>query len=317
MANFTLYRSFDFLAVDGDEAEDEPTTKVTENSVYYKGKINGVVEEALYKGSFQFDSAGEITGGTVQELDYFENGKKIFSFDKLNTSLASLDNVVSDRDYSELDSYTTELALFLRNDDTVIGSSGSDTVGAFAGNDSISGRAGNDVLFGGHGNDRVNGDNGADRLYGESGNDILNGGAGGDRLFGDDGNDRLFGDNGNDYLHGGDNNDRLDGGNGNDRLIGGDGADKLTGGFGKDTLKGGAGADHFYYETKSDSTGKFKDVILDFDSEDTLYIAQSIATTTSGLKINYAGSQAVITDKNSDFSLIVNGNFSANDIKFY
>ncbi len=317
MAKLTLYRSYDFMSVDGEEIEDEPVINRAKNYISIQSTLNGSVSEDVLKGSFQFDSKGNLTGGTVREFDYSENGKKILSFDNLRTSVNSIANHSFGKNYSEFGAYAFDFAFLLKNSDTITGSSQSDTVGAFAGNDSLSGHGGNDRLFGGHGNDRVNGDNGSDRLYGELGNDTLNGGSGSDRIFGGWGNDRLYGDNGNDYLHGGNNNDRLDGGSGNDRLIGGEGNDKLTGGFGKDTLKGGAGSDNFYYETKSDSLTSAKDVILDFDSKDMLFIVQSIATTASGLNISNTGSQVVITDKNSNFALTVKGNFSVNDIRFY
>ena len=56
----------------------------------------------------------------------------------------------------------------------------------------------------------------------------------------------------------GDNNDNY--------LEGGDGDDIIYGGGGQDTLKGGRGHDTFLYLSRSESTFKSPDIILDFET---------------------------------------------------
>ena len=168
------------------------------------------------------------------------------------------------------------VALTIRNDDTVAGSSnewikgsasadtldggaGNDTILGFAGDDSLSGGADNDSVSGGSGNDTVTGDVGRDTLDGGDGVDTVDysglgavtvnlttgqssGAAGSDKLSGFEniiggaGNDRLTGDAGANLLSGGGGNDLLDGGPGG----GPDGPSP----FG-DTLRGGSGNDTY------------------------------------------------------------------------
>lgn len=87
----------------------------------------------------------------------------------------------------------------------------------------------------------------------------------GDVMFGSQYGDLLGGAGGSDKLLGGNGSDTLLGDEGTDRLYGGSGRDKLTGGEGRDRLTGGDGADTFFFNELSDSNGRQRDHILDFN----------------------------------------------------
>ncbi len=174
----------------------------------------------------------------------------------------------------------------LVNADTDLPGSFDNLILTFGGNDTIHAGLGDDIVLSGGGNDLVFGDNGADILIGEEGNDTLDGGEGDDLLEGGDGNDILAGGEGDDMLDGGEGadvlsggegNDIMDGGAGNDVLSGGEGDDLIVGGAGNDTLSGGQGHDNFLFES-----GFGKDVVMDFQSGDTLSIQSHI----NGLNIS-------------------------------
>lgn len=90
--------------------------------------------------------------------------------------------------------------------------------------------------------------------------------------------DRFTGSAGDDIFHGFQGNDIIKGGTGADTLNGGDGSDVIRGGEGRDIMSGGDGADEFVFSSKD--TGDFDheeaDIILDFDSSDTIVIEESL-----------------------------------------
>lgn len=115
-----------------------------------------------------------------------------------------------------------------RDDDRLVGTSGSDVIVARGGDDRIVGRGGDDVICAGAGSDRVRAGGGDDRVKG---------GRGEDRVAGGSGDDRLFGNRDRDMLLGGSGDDRLRGGPGRDELRGGSGRNRCRGGGGRDTLR--------------------------------------------------------------------------------
>jgi len=91
----------------------------------------------------------------------------------------------------------------------------------------------------------------------------------------------LLGGEGNDVIHGDAGNDILAGNHGDDRLYGGAGDDVVYGGPGSDILTGGAGADRFWFKGLKQSTpGNNRDVILDFENNDVIDVAEIDADST-------------------------------------
>ena len=165
-------------------------------------------------------------------------------------------------------------------DDTIIFTTTNDSLlgeGSPEGNDNISfvnglanGATGTSfVLFDTLGDNTISGSDGNDSIVTGSGVDFLQGGsvaaaAGVEVGFGDD---TLISGGGNDYLFGG---------SGQDVLFGEADNDTLQGGSNDDTLVGGAGADVFLYQFKSDLNGSARDLITDFnpDDSDKLYFSR-------------------------------------------
>ena len=149
------------------------------------------------------------------------------------------------------------------------------------GDDEIVGGAGNDTLIGGQGDDFLGGGDGADYLTGDLGDDELFGGLGSDTLVGGAGDDRLQGSFGADSLNGGDGHDQLvSQGPDATTLSGGAGDDTVVAASsGRDILSGGAGRDHFEIVGKFAPAQGQDDVIVDWDSIDTLTFP---AVTTQG-----------------------------------
>ncbi len=191
--------------------------------------------------------------------------------------------------------------------DVLNGGSGNDTINGGAGNDSLTGDSGNDLMNGGDGNDTLAGDSGADTLNGGAGNDSMTGHSGADTLNGNDGEDVLLGSSGDDALNGG------------------AGDDDLTGGANVDTLTGGAGSDVFHYTGLGDSEVGATDLITDWETGiDHIDLAglgftgiAAGAASGSVLGFTFDGTNTVITDANSDFSIALAGNHTLSDADFY
>jgi len=183
--------------------------------------------------------------------------------------------------------------------------------------ESISGNGGNDIIdlsssSISYGNVTINGNanvnaNGDDTLIGNDGNDTINGFSG---------IDTIDGGRGNDTINAGDGNDIISGGAGNDIIDGGNGADRINGGLGADILKGGTSYDSFIYSSLQDSTDSQTDLILDFlKTRDKIdlsglgfdSIAKDSAISAHGLTYSFDGTNTIIDDPNSDFSIKLAG----------
>jgi Ca2+-binding RTX toxin-like protein len=192
--------------------------------------------------------------------------------------------------------------------DTLNGAGGGDSLLGGDGNDTLNGQLGDDFLDAGStGKDDLDGGAGHDyativrlgatvdlRFKATSAGSVttligdgttvtnveafnLSGGSGNDTFKTLGGSDFIYGFTGDDMLQGMGGNDNLSGGDGHDTLEGGDGDDVLNGGLGSDTLTGGKGADSFSYlshftsfgtEVAADSTGRWFDTIVDFDTSE-------------------------------------------------
>ena len=130
-----------------------------------------------------------------------------------------------------------------QNDDYLAFGNEDTTIDGLGGNDTIITGSGNDTINAGSGNDTVNSGSGVDSIVGGEGDDVINSGGGDDTLSGDEGNDILSGGTGEDTLSGGTGNDSLYGGLGDDTYVfnKGDGKDKLSDEGGVDNLSFGAG----------------------------------------------------------------------------
>ena len=130
----------------------------------------------------------------------------------------------------------------LAGDDLLHGGSGNDVLTGGEGYDFVYGGQGDDLIYLSTDVTGVAGEAG-NFAHGNLGDDEVVGGAGDDWIYGGQGNDFLAGRDGDDYLSGDLGDDDVDGGMGDDTLVGGAGSDTLTGGFGADSLRGGAGDD--------------------------------------------------------------------------
>lgn len=132
---------------------------------------------------FHFNWAGEILGGTVEQVDGSSFSAFGFSISALKFYDAALTPTVTDDIslLSEILSGSDKIYLGQMND-RMRGFSGADTIWGNEGRDVIFGDFGSDTLLGGAGNDNLSGDDGADRLLGGAGKDILSGGEGHDRF---------------------------------------------------------------------------------------------------------------------------------------
>ena len=198
--------------------------------------------------------------------------------DGTNTTAASLDVTVNERDYIVKGTAGNDVLdrSYIDVDSDVV-TDGDDTIEGLGGDDILEGGAGADSLDGGDGIDTASYANAAagvvasladaagntgdaagdayisienltgsafmDTLTGDGANNLLEGGAGDDVLNGAAGADTLTGSDGADSLDGGADADNLSGGAGADTLLGGAGDDILSGGADDDLLIGGAGAD--------------------------------------------------------------------------
>jgi len=195
-------------------------------------------------GSFQYSSAGYITGGSITKLTYTEGSKTAWTAENISIPVHKwlakdaegrsywLD---SNGDFDGNDVFNLSNA----SDRSVYAYSGDDTVYGAGGHDEMYGNLGNDVLDGGTGADTLFGGQGADTLYGQADGDVLYANMADDLILGDAGNDTLFGGQGDDTLQGGDGDDFLAGNLGNDLYVGGDGNDliQLSGLTGRDRVQ--------------------------------------------------------------------------------
>ncbi|BBK42132.1 hypothetical protein STVA_21520 [Allostella vacuolata] len=192
---------------------------------------------AIWYGAFDIDSAGNLTGGTIEsfELRDFEG---LIAFEGEGFAVDVIDGYV---DFLQADNSFGMVTAVLAGDDVVNGSADADTLVGMDGNDVVTGDGGDDDLNGNLGNDLVTGGAGQDYVRGGQGDDTVRGGADDDwHVNGSIGNDLVYGDLGNDTVFGG---------QGNDQLFGGDGNDWMSGDLGNDTLTGGAGADRFVFRS--------------------------------------------------------------------
>ena len=145
--------------------------------IYYDSG-NGMLSFGGYR--FEFDTNGNVTGGTVQLVAQNYEG-----YTDWQLSGFGVDAYVLYQAYlttSTSDEYNI-IAAALDGNDIIYLSNYADFVYGFLGSDKIYGYGGNDILYGNSGNDTISGGSGVDLLTSGTGKDTLSGGAGSDRFI--------------------------------------------------------------------------------------------------------------------------------------
>ena len=137
-------------------------------------------------------------------------------------------------------------------------------------------------------------------ICGNEGNNTLRAVLDNSAVYGFDGNDTLHGKDGNDVIYGNGGNDSISAGGGKDVIFGGAGDDILDGGAGDDFLYGGEG-DDIYVWGRDYGT----DIISDSEGESVIRPAEGAAV--QDLEISTAGNNAVISIKETNDRLIIQG----------
>jgi Ca2+-binding RTX toxin-like protein len=142
------------------------------------------------RGHFTYDALGNVTGGTVNYINLYEDGSLTYEVSGFTMSLAALANYAFDAAIL-VDPAATErfLADLFSDPDSFVASPFADFLKTYAGNDSVNAGDGDDTVSGDAGNDTLDGGVGNDSLAGVAGNDSLIGGTGTDSMDGGAGND--------------------------------------------------------------------------------------------------------------------------------
>ena len=175
------------------------------------------MELHLFGTGFTFNAGGDVTGGTINKVEFYNtlgfiaelNGYPIdavelfnaFETAQMSFNLDPIFDILYNRvpyvvNGSEEGDYFGAAHL----SDTFYGNGGPDELSGAGGNDTIHGGTGNDKLNGGDGDDTINGDEGRDIITGNAGNDTLNGGADDDIFRYETGTDNINGGAGTDFL---------------------------------------------------------------------------------------------------------------------
>lgn len=195
----------------------------------------GLREE--FRGSFEFNGAGELVGGTLTQFSQFgPPGPALLEIADISLPIAEFAlAILNNKSLGELPIFD--------GPDYVLGSSYGDLLRGYGGDDQFNARGGNDTVFGGAGNDYILGASGHNYLRGEEGNDHIQGGYEFDDVHGNMGDDTLLGGKGDDWVVGGKGQDLLHGEAGNDIVYGNLGDDTCYGWEGDDLMRGGQGND--------------------------------------------------------------------------
>ena len=108
-----------------------------------------------YFGTFNYNSAGYLSGGTLTATDAYQNGL-YFSITGMNVNAAYAANLIDAGDVP------SALKAALSSDDQVYGSEGNDVIIDYAGNDQLYGNAGNDIFHISSGTNHIDGGAGFD-----------------------------------------------------------------------------------------------------------------------------------------------------------
>jgi len=269
--NFGGEVSFNYVAIDGQDASEEAAVNITVNAFNSPPVVAEPIPNQVANTNFGFslDISENFADPDGDELTYTTRGLPsgieldgetgaIFGA-PVSAGTAAVTVVASDGEFSTQTTFELVVNTFslpeipplegegepsvpgidieipIRPPNTV-----ENTVSGDEENNDILGSENNDDLFGLGGNDSLTGLQGDDNLYGGLGEDLLFGRQGNDNLYGDDDGDTMFGGVGG--LIPGDtasDDDFLDGGNGDDVIFGNRGNDTAIGGEGDDEIYGG------------------------------------------------------------------------------
>jgi len=286
---------------------------------------SGIVDS--FFGSFQYNGAGSLSGGTMTHLTETYFGQTVFDIAGVNVPVTTFLSWALNNDNASAKAYILagadqitgsavgDLLRGLTGNDSISGGAGNDTLDGGAGDDSVFGGTGDDIILdasgsnylrGDDGNDTISGGSGFDDINGNAGNDTAHGNAGddwvvggkdNDVLYGDAGNDIVYGNLGDDTISGGDGNDWVRGGQGNDSVSGGAGDDLIYGDRGNDTISGGAGADTF-----RSFSGAGIDRVIDFSRAEGDHVQLDPGT---AYTVSQVGADTVIDMGNGDQMILV------------
>lgn len=141
-------------------------------------------------------------------------------------------------------------------------------------------------------------------IYGGNSDDVLKAVVDDSIMHAFGGDDTVYGSDGNDIIYGNEDNDAIYAGTGNDLVYGGSGNDTLDGGEGDDFLYGAEGNDTYIFGRNYGT-----DIISDSEGVSTIKIADGISL--DELEVVSVGEDVVITIKDSEDKLVING-FAAN-----
>lgn len=256
-----------------------------------------------FNGTGFSQSGGEVTGGTINNVVFRQNGTVVARITGLTWDavdfVAALDAIDSRGDFSGLDALLSSSGWVIydvtgrtsgEEDElnhilvpvTFLGSAFGDRFSATAQNDDLQGNGGNDVLRGLGGADLLSGGAGRDNLWGGSGNDTVFGNAGADTIGAGAGSDVVWAGTDNDLVYGGTGNDVIGGGAGNDKLWSNGDNDTVYGGGDDDLIGGGQGDDRLWANQGDDTIygaagndvlggGAGADYLSGGDDDDTIY----------------------------------------------
>ncbi|WP_371324543.1 DUF4214 domain-containing protein [Dechloromonas sp. ZY10] len=107
---------------------------------------------AVITGSgMTYDSNNDWVGGTGTGITISKNGQLLLTYS--NLSVPGTDNSFDKGYDGQAPGPQAEQAFWLRDNDTITGTSGNDTLLGYGGNDTLTGGAGNDLIDGGNGSD--------------------------------------------------------------------------------------------------------------------------------------------------------------------
>jgi Ca2+-binding RTX toxin-like protein len=206
------------------------------------------------RGNFSVNKQGDVTGGTIHEIEAVENSEQVYEIVGTAVSIQTLAIAWFNDNPNQF------LSAVFKSNDQLTGSATDDYLIGYAGNDTIEGLAGNDSLIGGGGNDSLKGGLGNDVYFIDSAKDVIDesddlsgrdvirssltidlskyagveevelGGKAAINAFGTDGVDN--------------------------KLTGNSAANKLDGRGGADTMEGGAGSDIYLADSADDQTNE-------------------------------------------------------------
>lgn len=151
MANVQVGANFNMNNYSLLEDENEVLISRNENGFSYTNITTGVIGQVTGFGMVYGQDGWQ--GGTATGVSFTLNGQTLISFS--NTNIDGNNNYYDTGYGGEPLGMNSEVAYWMRGDDTIEGSTGNEVLKGWAGNDTFIGGAGNDSMDGGTGTDTV------------------------------------------------------------------------------------------------------------------------------------------------------------------